>query len=201
MFRLLSLVILASGVHAAHGADEESAPPQVAFKTNMGSFTIELRPERAPLSVANFLAYVQEGYYDGTIFHRVVPGFVAQGGGFTRSYDKKETREAIKNEADNGLSNKRGTIAMARTGFPDSATSQFYINLADNPALDHVNKSDGRSWGYAVFGEVVAGMRTVEAIAALETGRAGPFPSAVPLQTVLIESARLVEPQEPASEP
>ena len=199
MHRSFLIAALAAAVSVAT-AQEDASAPRVVFKTNMGSFVVELQPDRAPVTVENFLTYVQDGYYDGTIFHRVVPDFVVQGGGFTPDYQKKETRDPIANEADNGLSNRRGTVSMARTSFPDSATSQFYVNLTDNLALDHVNKSNGRTWGYAVFGKVVEGMQTIDAIAGLETGRAGPFPNSVPKTSVIIESARVEGSEMPASE-
>jgi cyclophilin family peptidyl-prolyl cis-trans isomerase len=164
--------------------------PNVRFETNKGSFEIAL-DERAPKSVANFLAYVDAQQYDGTIFHRVIPNFMAQGGGFDGSYSKRPTQPPVANEADNGLKNLRGTVAMARTSDPHSATSQFFVNVADNDFLDHRDKSQ-TGWGYTVFGTVVSGMETIDAIVAERTGSQGPFAKDAPLQQVVIQSARRV---------
>ncbi len=169
-----------------------AADTQVRLDTNHGPVVIELFDDKAPATVDNFIAYVRDGFYDDTIFHRVIPGFVAQGGGFTADFERKSTRAPIENEADNGLKNRRGTLSMARTNDPDSATSQFYINLDDNAFLDD---KPGKP-GYAVFGRVIEGMDTVEAIAAIPTGAAGPFRQDVPRETVRIESASIVEPGE-----
>jgi peptidyl-prolyl cis-trans isomerase A (cyclophilin A) len=157
----------------------------VIFSTALGNIAIELYPQQAPITVENFLAYVDVGFYDGTIFHRVIPGFVIQGGGHTEDMEHKVTRKPIKNEADNGLKNLRGTLSMARTRERDSATSQFFINLKDNPVLDH----GARDFGYAVFGKVIEGMDFVDKIAAGETCRKGLFQN-VPLVLVFILSAR-----------
>lgn len=161
--------------------------PQVTIETNNGPITVELYRDKAPLSVDNFLTYVDEGFYNGTIFHRVIDGFMVQGGGFGGDMKKKSTHTPVKNEADNGLKNERGTLAMARTNDPDSATAQFFINLKDNDFLNHKSK-DRRGWGYAVFGKVTAGMDVVDAIATVPTGPGGPFPKDVPQTTVEIES-------------
>ncbi len=158
--------------------------PCVVFSTSLGDVTIELYPEKAPITVKNFLAYVDAGFYDGTIFHRVIPGFVIQGGGFPEDMSQKPTHPPIKNEADNGLKNGRGTLSMARTQEVDSATSQFFINLADNAALDH----RVQGFGYAVFGKVRDGMDVVDKIAAVPTGRRGMFRD-VPVQPVTVSSA------------
>ena len=160
----------------------------VTFSTTLGDFTIELYPDRAPVTVENFLAYVDAGYYDGTIFHRVIPGFVIQGGGFTSEMQEKKTSPPIVNEADNGLKNERGTLSMARTQVVDSATSQFFINLADNAFLDHST----RDFGYAVFAKVVEGMDVIDRIAQVPTGSRGGHDD-VPSEPVVIESARQVE--------
>lgn len=160
----------------------------VTFSTTLGDFTIELYPDRAPVTVENFLAYVDAGYYDGTIFHRVLPGFVIQGGGFTPEMREKKTSPPIVNEADNGLKNERGTLSMARTQVVDSATSQFFINLADNAFLDHST----RDFGYAVFARVVEGMDVIDKIAQVPTGSQNGHDD-VPRESVVIESARLVE--------
>jgi cyclophilin family peptidyl-prolyl cis-trans isomerase len=159
--------------------------PSILFKTSHGDFTVELFQKEAPISVENFLQYVTDGFFDGTIFHRVVPGFVIQGGGLTAEFDAKETRAPIKNEAKNGLKNSRGTLSMARTNQVDSATSQFFVNLKDNGFLDH---STG-SFGYAVFGRVTDGMDVIDRIAKVKTGRRKGYDDA-PLETVAIESVR-----------
>jgi len=174
------LLALLAGEPAA--ADQ----PSVSILTSQGEIRVQLDPDRAPETVANFLSYVDAGFYDGTIVHRVIPGFMIQGGGFTPDYRQKSTRDPIPNEADKGLANKRGTIAMARTKNPHSATAQFFINHADNPFLDHSAK-DERGFGYAVFGKVTAGMEVVDAIAATPTGPAGPFATDAPQTQVLIE--------------
>lgn len=165
--------------------------PEVKFATTEGSFIVQLNPARAPLTVRNFLAYVRSGFYDGTIFHRVIPGFVIQGGGFTANYKEKKTRKPIPNESGNGLLNVRGTIAMARKPAPHTATSQFYINLADNTQLDP--RPD--RWGYAVFGKVVSGMKVVDKIASVPTGPAGPFSQDAPQMPVIITKASIIEGQ------
>lgn len=157
----------------------------VVFSTTLGEVTLELYPEKAPITVENFLAYVDAGFYDGTIFHRVVPGFVLQGGGFTESMEQKSTRPPIKNEADNSLKNERGTLSMARTRDVNSATSQFFINLIDNAFLDHGT----RDFGYAVFARVVVGMDVIDKIAAVRTSNRGMYQN-VPVQPVVIQSAR-----------
>ncbi len=156
----------------------------VKFETSEGDILIELFPEEAPITVENFLQYVDDGFFNETIFHRVLPGFVIQGGGFTTEMDQKETREQIKNEADNGLRNERGTLSMARTKEVDSATSQFFINLADNGALDHGE----RDFGYAVFARVVEGMDVVDQIAQVETTNVGMHQN-VPSEPIVVHSA------------
>jgi cyclophilin family peptidyl-prolyl cis-trans isomerase len=160
----------------------------IEFKTSKGSFKVQLFDKQAPLSVENFLRYVDEGFFDGTVFHRVIPGFMVQGGGLTADLQDKAGHAPIKNEATNGLKNKRGTLAMARTSDINSATSQFFINLVDNDFLD--NKPG--NYGYAVFGRVDSGMEVVDAIAAVKTGNKGRYQD-VPTETVVIESARRVE--------
>ncbi len=165
--------------------------PRVVLETNHGNIILELYPDKAPQSVGNFLAYVDEGYYSGTIFHRVIDGFMIQGGGFTDDMTQKSTKNGVPNEADNGLENSRGTVAMARTTDPHSATSQFFINLVDNAPLDHTDKTP-RGWGYTVFGKVVEGMDVVDAIAKAPTGTVGPFRD-VPSETVVIVSAQRSE--------
>lgn len=169
----------------------EQSKPQVTLATSMGDITIELDAEKAPATCKNFLSYVESGHFDGTIFHRVIPDFMIQGGGFDASMRQKSTQAPIANEADNGLKNERGSIAMARTSDPNSATAQFFINLKDNGFLDHTSKTP-QGWGYAVFGKVVAGMDVVDAIAAVKTGRSGPH-SDVPMDPVIIEKAAAAE--------
>ncbi len=168
----------------------DDAHPRVRITTNMGDIVLELDREKAPKTVENFLAYVNEGFYDGTIFHRVIDGFMVQGGGFTQDFQKKDTHAPIKNEADNGLRNKIGTIAMARTGDPHSATAQFFINVANNGFLDFREKSP-RAWGYAVFGRVVKGMPVLDKIRHSKTGSGGPFRKDVPRTPVIIEKVTL----------
>jgi len=160
--------------------------PKVRMETSKGTITLELYPDKAPKTVENFLTYVDEGVYDGTIFHRVIKDFMIQGGGFTEDMQKKPTHDPILNEADNGLKNDRGTIAMARTGDPHSATAQFFINHKDNDFLNHTGKNT-RGWGYAVFGKVTDGMEVVDEIAAVPTGAKGPFPTDVPQTTIVIQ--------------
>ena len=187
----LALVCLLFALAAGSASAEEGARPRVVFETSKGSFVLELNPEKAPGTVENFLAYVDEKFYDGTIFHRVIPDFMNQGGGFTADMEQKPTREPIQNEADNGLPNDFGTVAMARKGDPHSATAQFYINTTDNDYLNHTGKST-RRWGYTVFGKVVEGIETVEAISAVPTTTRNGMPN-VPVEPVVIESARRVE--------
>ena len=162
----------------------------IEFKTSKGTFTVQLFDKQAPVSAENFLKYVDEGFFDGTVFHRVIPGFMIQGGGLTADLQNKKGHAPIKNEATNGLKNKRGTLAMARTNDINSATSQFFVNLVDNDFLD--NKPG--NFGYAVFGRVDSGMDVVDAIAAVKTGRKGGHED-VPTETVVIESARRIEKQ------
>ncbi len=162
-------------------------PVYVKMITNRGEIELELNQEKAPLSVANFVQYAKDGFYDGTIFHRVISNFMIQGGGFDEDLTRKTTREPIKNEADNGLKNLKGTIAMARLNIPDSATSQFFINVQDNPALDHTGKENSHAWGYAVFGKVTKGMDVVNTIRLTATSANPPFRSNVPIKTMRIE--------------
>jgi peptidyl-prolyl cis-trans isomerase A (cyclophilin A)/peptidyl-prolyl cis-trans isomerase B (cyclophilin B) len=165
-------------------ADAPAGPPKVLIKTSLGDITAELYPDKAPKSVDNFLTYVKAGFYDGTIFHRVIESFMIQGGGFTKDLRQKPTRAPIPIESKNGLSNLRGTLAMARTQDPNSATAQFFINVVDNPRLDYVSDANP---GYAVFGKVVSGMDVVDKIRAVPTGAQGPFRSDVPTTPVVIE--------------
>ena len=181
------LVILSA---TAAGSSALGADPQVDLKTNVGTIRLELYPAKAPKTVANFLQYVKDGHYNGTIVHRVIDNFMIQGGGYDKSYKEKATRDSIQNEAKNGLKNDLGTVAMARTSAPHSASSQFFINGKNNDFLNAAAAQDG--WGYAVFGKVVAGMDVVTKISKSPTGSGGPFPTDVPTQMVIIESATLV---------
>lgn len=164
---------------------------KVKMTTSLGSFVIQLDNAKAPISATNFAEYVKSGFYDGTIFHRVIPGFMAQGGGFDTSFAQKETKAPIKNEADNGLKNQRGTLAMARTNDPNSATAQFFINLKDNGFLDHTSPTPS-GWGYAVFGEVIEGMEVVDEMAKQATGNRGMHQD-VPKTDIVIEKAEIIE--------
>lgn len=165
------------------------ADPVVEVETNLGTFVITLDPGKAPASVENFLRYVDTNHYDGTIFHRVIKTFMIQGGGYDQQLEKKPVRPAIQNEADNGVLNTRGTVAMARTGEPHSATSQFFVNVVDNKFLDHTGK-DQRGWGYAVFGKVTDGMDVVDKIKEVPTGPDGPFDKDCPQDPVVIRHIR-----------
>jgi peptidyl-prolyl cis-trans isomerase A (cyclophilin A) len=169
-------------------ADASGAPPKVLIKTSMGDITVELYPDKAPKSVENFLTYVKSGFYDGTIFHRVIAGFMIQGGGFNKDLTMKKTRAPVANESKNGLSNLRGTLAMARTADPNSATAQFFINTVDNPRLDYASDAEP---GYCVFGKVTAGLDVVDKIRAVPTGPQGPFRSDVPTTQITIQKVSL----------
>jgi len=190
MRRLLATAALAflalAAAPAVHAAQDA---PRVVLDTSLGSIVLELDPVRAPRTTANFLDYVEGGFYDGTVFHRVIDGFMIQGGGFSAQLERRPAGEPIRNEADNGLRNVRGSVAMARTRDPHSATSQFFINVADNAFLDHTAPT-ARGWGYAVFGRVVEGMEVVERIEAVATGARGGHRD-VPLEPVVIRSARI----------
>ena len=191
--RLLALLLstaLTAGLAYAQEEQAEivSTDPSVNVVTNAGSFVIELDVDRAPLTVENFLAYAREGHYDGTIFHRVIQGFVAQAGGYTGDFQLKPTERMVVNEAGNGLSNLRGTVGLARTTDPHSGNSQFYINLVDN--LD-LNPRPTR-WGYAVFGTVVEGMEIVDEIGHVPTGANGPFERNVPMQNIVIQRVEVI---------
>lgn len=167
------------------------ASPRVNMETNFGTITLELDREKAPKTVENFVKYAQDGFYNGTIFHRVIDNFMIQAGGYTEAFQRKPTRSSIDNEAANGLKNTRGSVAMARTADPHSATSQFFINVKDNKFLDH-KAPNGQGWGYAVFGTVVAGMDVVDKIRQVPTGPAGPFPKDVPQTPVIIEKVTVI---------
>jgi peptidyl-prolyl cis-trans isomerase B (cyclophilin B) len=184
---LLFAAAVVAGDPATGSAAEAPKLPRVALETLKGTIVLELDAARAPKSVENFLAYVDAGHYDGTVFHRVIDGFMVQGGGFTAEMTQKPTRPPVENEADNGLKNKRGTVAMARTMDPHSASAQFFVNTVDNDFLDHRSK-DARGWGYAVFGRVVEGMEVVDAITKVATANRGPFEN-VPVEPVMIQKA------------
>lgn len=174
---------------SATTSTEAPAPSKVLLKTSLGDITLELYADKAPKSVENFLTYVKLGFYDGTVFHRVIANFMIQGGGFTPDLRQKKTRAPVVNESKNGLSNLRGTLAMARTADPNSATAQFFINTVDNPRLDYAGDANP---GYCVFGKVVSGLDVVDKIRAVQTGAQGPFPSDVPTTAVTIEKATLL---------
>lgn len=193
---IFSALLLAAMPFTA-AAQDDSAPnpfeqelPTVVLHTSKGPITLELFADQAPISVENFLEYARSGHYDGTIFHRVIGNFMIQGGGYDAEMNQRPVRDPIQNEADNGLSNARGTVAMARTGMPDSATAQFFINVVDNPALDHRGPQSGRTWGYAVFGRVTEGMDVVDEIRNVETANRGPMAD-VPVETVTIERVEI----------
>jgi len=181
----LVMLSVAAGAPGALAAD-----PQVDLKTNLGTIRLELYPAKAPKTIENFLQYVKDGHFNGTIFHRVIDGFMVQGGGFDKSYKQKATRPPIENEAKNGLKNDLGTVAMARTSAPHSASSQFFINGKNNDFLNAASAQDG--WGYTVFGKVISGMDVVMKISKTPTGPGGPFPTDAPREMVVIESATVV---------
>jgi peptidyl-prolyl cis-trans isomerase A (cyclophilin A) len=182
---------------APPAATAATPPPQVLLRTSQGEITLELYPDKAPKSVANFLQYVRDGFYDGTLLHRAIPGYLVQGGLYTRDLQPRRTRPAVSSEADNGLSNLRGTVAVARGADPNSGTAQFFFNLVDNRRLDFVGNQSGLTWGYAVFGKVIKGMDVVDKIAALPTRALGPFAGDVPDPLVLIEGAHVVGEETP----
>lgn len=181
--------LIVIGAMVFTGAEDVAAEnPKVLLDTSKGEIVLELYPDKAPDTVKNFLDYVDAKFYDGTIFHRVIPNFMIQGGGFTDDMKQKPTQAPIKNEADTGIKNDRGTIAMARTGDPHSATGQFFINTVDNDFLNHKNKTP-QGWGYAAFGKVIKGMDTVDAISAVKTSNRGSYQD-VPVEAVVISSAK-----------
>jgi cyclophilin family peptidyl-prolyl cis-trans isomerase len=187
----LATCVLAAMATGGAGIANAGAAPRVELETSMGSIVLELNRDKAPLCVENFLSYVKDGHYNGTIFHRVISNFMIQGGGFTEDLQQKTTRTPIKNEANNGLKNARGTIAMARTSDPDSATAQFFINTVENDFLNYTAPTT-QGWGYAVFGQVVTGMDIVDKIRNTPTGAKGMFRSDVPQTAVVIKSAKVV---------
>lgn len=190
MRALFALFMSLSVISTAHAADSQTV--RVKIQTSKGDIIVKLFKDKAPISVANFLGYVEKAHYNGTIFHRVIPGFMIQGGGYDALMVEREAGETIQNEADNGLSNKRGTLAMARQPQPHTARVQWFINHVDNDFLDHRNKDSGRGWGYAVFGEVESGMEVVDAIAEVETTvRSGMRD--VPVEPVIIEKITVIE--------
>ena len=184
-----TLIALLLGLFAsiASAADEVPAHPYVKIETTEGNIVLELDGRQAPLTVGHFLSLVDSGFYDGLIFHRVIPGFMAQGGGFTPGLKRKEDGRTIPNESGNGMSNVRGTIAMARTAEPHSANSQFFINVADNSRLNPNKRQYGGTWGYTVFGFVIEGMEVVDKIVSVQTGPQGPFQQDVPMIPVVIK--------------
>ena len=190
-FYLILVFFLTTTLSFATENKMSEAQTKVKLSTTLGDIVIELNAEKAPLSSANFLTYVKEGFYDGTIFHRVIPNFMAQGGGMDADFKEKKTHAPIKNEADNGLKNVRGTLAMARTNVPDSASSQFFINYTDSSFLDHSSPTP-QGWGYAVFGKVVEGMDVVDAMAKQATGNRGGHQD-VPKETILINKAEVIK--------
>ncbi len=193
-FIVLALTLLISFSSAAENksmTNTSEASIKVKLQTTLGDIVIQLDTANAPVSSENFVQYVKDGYYEGTIFHRIIPGFMAQGGGFNEAFDQKATRTSIENEADNGLKNNRGTIAMARTSDPHSASSQFFINYSNNDFLNFSSKTS-QGWGYAVFGEVVEGMDVIDAMAKIPTGSGGPMPSDVPQTMITIEKATVL---------
>lgn len=187
---VLFVIITALASLTAHGA-ESAENPRVRMTTNLGGFIIELYPDKAPKTVENFIQYVNDGHYTNTVFHRVIEGFMIQGGGFDLEFQEKETRDPVQNEADNLLPNVKFSIAMARTPDPHSATAQFFLNSADNEFLNHRAKNNS-GWGYTVFGQVIDGQALVEWISKTPTGSAGPFPKDVPVYPVVIESAEVL---------
>jgi len=182
---------IALGLASISSYAEESDVPRVRLTTSKGEMVIELAKDRAPVTVKNFLQYVESGFYNGTIFHRVIEGFMIQGGGFGTDFDRKQTRSAIPNEANNGMRNQRYTISMARTNAPHSATAQFFINSEDNTNLDH-QAPTARGWGYAVFGRVVEGQDVVDSISQVPTGPGGPFSRDTPREPIVIKEASLI---------
>jgi len=190
---LLLFIMLFSTTTTSFATEKKmsESSTKIKFTTSLGAFVIQLNPEKAPVSSENFLSYVKEGFYNGTIFHRIIPDFMAQGGGFDTSFSQKTTHAPIKNEADNGLANVRGSVAMARTGDPNSATAQFFINYKDNSFLNHTSKTPN-GWGYAVIGQVIEGMDVVDAFAKQPTGNKGGHQD-VPKTDIVVEKAEIVE--------
>jgi len=172
-------------------APTPASAQHVVMHTSLGDITLELYPDKAPKTVDNFLQYANSGFYAGTVFHRVIPGFMIQGGGFTKELQQKRTRAPVRNEANNGLSNLKYTVSMARTGDPHSATAQFFVNLVDNKRLDYTGDANGLTWGYCVFGKVIKGTDVVDKIGAVTTGASGPLPSDVPTTPITIDKVEV----------
>ena len=191
-FRVVMLILCLGGVLALAGQAQAADPdPAVKLETSLGDIVVRLDARKAPISTANFVQYVKSGFYDGTVFHRVIKNFMIQGGGFTPDLKQKSARASIRNEADNGLKNKKYTIAMARTSEPHSASAQFFINTKDNDFLDFKSQTP-QGWGYAVFGKVIKGQEVVDKIAAVQTGKKGYYDD-VPMESVIIKKAVIVE--------
>ncbi len=186
------LILLSGGIGLPLHSHANQSPPMIILETSLGPITLEMYPEEAPMTVQNFIEYVESGFFDGIVFHRVIRNFMIQSGGHTPDMREKLTGKPILNEADNGLKNAAGTIAMARTADPHSATAQFFINLVDNDFLNHTAKTP-RGWGYAVFGQVTEGMDVVRAIGEVATGQVGPHGD-VPIKPVVIQKARVLTP-------
>jgi peptidyl-prolyl cis-trans isomerase B (cyclophilin B) len=189
-FILTLMLILTTTLSFATENTMSDTQSKVKFTTSLGEFVVQLNLEKAPISTKNFITYVKDGFYAGTIFHRIIPGFMAQGGGFDADFKQKEVHAPIKNEADNGLKNTKGTLAMARTGDPHSATAQFFINYKNNDFLDHTSQTT-QGWGYAVFAEVIEGMDVVDAMAKAATGNRGGHQD-VPKENIIIEKAEMI---------
>lgn len=205
-YLLTALFLLAAPLAVAQTAKPSAAPtapaaanPQVTLHTSQGDITLELYADKSPKSVANFLRYVHEGFYAGTVFHRVIPGYLIQGGLYTAELQPRRTHSPVASEADNGLSNLRGTVAVARGADPNSGTSQFFINLVDDRRLDYAGNQSGLTWGYTVFGKIIKGIDVVDKIAALPTHAQGPFAADVPTPLVVIESASVAGEEAPAA--
>lgn len=191
-FRVVTMILCLGGVLALAGQAQAADPdPAVKLETSLGDIVVRLDARKAPISTANFVQYVKSGFYDGTVFHRVIKNFMIQGGGFTPDLKQKSARASIRNEADNGLKNKKYTIAMARTSEPHSASAQFFINTKDNDFLDFKSQTP-QGWGYAVFGKVIKGQEVVDKIAAVQTGKKGYYDD-VPMESVIIKKAVIVE--------
>ncbi len=187
---LCTLILVSTTLFGEDNKSMSDTPIKIKLSTGIGDVVIQLDADKAPETSKNFVAYTKDGFYDGTVFHRVIPGFMAQGGGFSTDFTQKTTKDPIKNEADNGLKNTLGTVAMARTNDPHSATSQFFINLKDNSFLDY-KSSTPQGWGYTVFGKVIEGMDVVEKMATIPTGSKNGHQD-VPQTDIVIESAQLI---------
>ncbi|RUL79886.1 peptidylprolyl isomerase [Dyella choica] len=207
-YLLTALFLLAAPLAGAQTSKPAATPavpapavanPQVIVHTSAGDITLELYTDKSPKSVANFLRYVHEGFYAGTVFHRAIPGYLVQGGLYTAELQPRRTHSPVPSEADNGLSNLRGTVAVARGADPNSGTAQFFVNLVDDRRLDYVGNQSGLTWGYTVFGKVTKGMEVVDKIAALPTHAQGPFAADVPTPLVAIESVAVIGEATPAA--